>query len=334
MNIKTIVRLVVALTAFASLMACEMRSEVSDTKGDVSIKKQFNTINVGSTARGFIMRDATGNLSSSAAAPVKIASSHLQPSHVRGARIYDNFLVELDLAGLGQNPLADLGVPTDPAAAPSGDASWQCSACHGFDYEGGVFTFNSGATNNLLELREVRGWDETYVYEMLAMGFDAWNGSAVVNVHNYSGILTEQAITDVSDFVVNEIFDTHQFIRAPASGSLGDMVEGMAIYNSVATGPIPPLITVDGLNFNCVDCHGADAISGSAGIDLVASSWADPFKWLHRSLFGSPRSLATYPGYVNDPNVMPGFYEVILTDGLHFGGPEQGAAVMAHVQAP
>lgn len=285
---------------------------------------------------GYIVRDAQGRLTRNApATPVRspvvgIRAGHLAPSHVRGARIYDNFLIELDQAALPPNPLLAIGTPNGPA--PTGDDAWRCSQCHGFDYEGGVFTFNNGATNNLLELRDVRGWDEAYVYDMLANGFNAWDGAAVINVHNYTGILTEQAITDVSDFVTNEIFDTHQFVRAPSSGALGDMMEGIAIYESVATGAIPPLITVDGMNFNCIDCHGADGRSGPAAIDLVASSFADPFQWLHRTLFGSPRSLAAFPGFVNDPAVMPGLYEVILTDGLHFGGPDQGSAVMMHVQ--
>jgi hypothetical protein len=166
---------------------------------------------------------------------------------------------------------------------------------------------------------------------MLENGFPAWDGQNFVNVHNYSGLLNEQAITDVADFVVNEIFDTHEFVRAPTSGSLGDGMEGGVIYSSTATGAIPPLIRVDGSNFNCVDCHGADARSGTAGVDLVTASFTHPFQWLHRVLFGAPRDINAIPDPLS-PDVMPGLYEVVLTHGLHFGGPEQGAATMAHVQ--
>ncbi len=280
---------------------------------------------------GFIMRDVLGNRPNTTARPSVITGGHtgLQPSHVRGARIYDDLFIELDAASPGPNPMLAIG-----AGATLADTdSWRCSQCHGFDYEGGVLTFNNGATNNLLELRDVRGRDEEFVFNMLQTGFDAWDGAQVVNVHNYSALLSEQAIVDVSDFVVNEIFDTHEFVRAPASGALGDMVEGMAMYESVAVDAIPPLARVDGSNFNCVDCHGADARSGTAAIDIAIVAWSDPFRFLHRTLFGSPRSLATFPGFSVDPMVMPGLYEVILTDGLHFGGPEQGSAIMAHVQA-
>lgn len=280
---------------------------------------------------GYIMRDALGNRTNTSASPITITGGHtaLEPSHVRGARIYDDFFIELDAAPPGPNPLVALGTGATLADADS----WRCSQCHGFDYEGGVLTFNNGATNNLLELRDVRNRDEEFVFNLLLTGFDAWDGAGVVNVHNYSGLLSEQAIVDVSDFVVNEIFDTHEFVRAPSSGALGDMDEGMAIYNSMQTGIVPPLVRVDGSNFNCVDCHGADARSGTAAIDIVAVAWEDPFRFLHRTLFGSPRSLATFPEFTTDAAVMPGLYEVILTDGLHFGGPEQGSAVMAHVQA-
>lgn len=288
-------------------------------------------------ALAYIMRDSLDNRASSVGTQIEPLADHLAPSHVRGARIYDDFMIELAsdttvAMPAGDNPLLAMATPIKDGAPTGGMASWLCSGCHGYDYEGGIFEFGNSATNNLLELREVRGRDEAFVYHMLMTGFSAWDGTQVVNVHNYSGILTEQAMTDVADFVVNEIFDTHQYIRAPSSGGLGDHSVGSEIYNSVATGAIPPLIRVDGSNFNCVDCHGADGL-GVADIDLYALAWSNPFRWLHRVNFGSPRDLGTFPDIsVEDGTVHPGLYEVILTDGLHFGGPEQASDLLAFSQ--
>lgn len=284
---------------------------------------------------GYIIRDAGGKLQSSAVDSILPSQAHagLEPSHVRGARIYDDFTIELAATVPGPNPL--LALANEPTAGVTDTDSWRCSQCHGFDYEGGVFTFNNGATNNLLEIvYDVRWRDEGYIADFLFTGFDAWDGTAVVNVHNYSTLLTPQAIVDVSDFVANELYDTHMYVRAASNGSLGDHMNGMALYNSVppVNGAIPPIIRVNGANFNCVDCHGADGLL-VAGVDLYNVAWTDPFMFMHRVLFGSPRDLATFPDITaEDMTVMPGLYETVLTDGLHFGGPEQGADAMAHVQ--
>ena len=287
-----------------------------------------------STLNGYILRNDSGNrIAANDIAPLA-AHEGLDPSHVRGARIYDDFTIELTVAPTGVNPILAIATPTDSNMATPTDAdTWRCSHCHGFDYEGGVYTFNNGATNNLLELQSVRERDEEFVISMLMNGFDAWDGTAVVNVHNYTDLLTPQSMVDVSDFVVNEIFDTHQYIQAPSSGGLGDHMEGMDFYNSVAAaGEIPPVIRVDGSNFNCVGCHGDDGLL-VAGIDLYTLAWSQPFQWLHRVNFGSPRSLASYPDFISeDAAVHPGLYEVILTHGLHFGGPEQASALMSHAQ--
>lgn len=292
-----------------------------------------------SRVSGYILRDNAGELvtnvdtTTGTNAPLD-AHTTLSPSHVRGARIYDNFFIELDEADPGvDNPLIAIGTPTDPAHTLTGMNSYRCSQCHGFDYEGGIYTFNNGATNNLLELRDVRGRTEEDVFHLLMNGFHIFDGTAVVNVHNYSTLLTEQAIVDVSDFVVNEIFDTHVYIRAPTSEGLGDITEGMEIYNSQAVaGEVPAFTRVDGSNFNCVDCHG-DTGNLVAGVDLYTLAWSNPFEWLHRVNFGSPRSLATYPDITaEDATVHPGLYEVVLTHALHFGGAEQASALLEYAQ--
>jgi len=324
------------------LTGCEEQRQIEADNTDTERPTDFysmNNVKVGNiTGNSILMRTPAGDLATTTAmnTPAMVHEG-LGPSHVRGARIYDDFTIELGAVVPGPNLILDIvdvgATPVSPDLAAAD--SWRCSHCHGFDYEGGVYSFNNGATNNLLELRDVRGRTEDDVIHMLMNGFDAWdpNIGAVVNVHNYTDLLTPQAMVDVSDFVVNEIYDTHIYIRAPSSGGLGDVTEGQAMYDSTTTTGIPAFIRVDGTNFNCLDCHGADGLMVT-GIDLNLLSWTEPFRWLHRVNFGSPRDLATFPDITaEDATVHPGLYEIILTDGLHFGGPEQAANLMAHIQS-
>lgn len=328
----------------------------------------------GSSAKAYIIKDDAGNLvqgapkgnatppaisknvAPSATLPIHTLQAHeaFQPNHVRGARTYDDFTIEMAgdtklkiPAAADMNPLWDLGtfVQAPPGLTATdmpkaGPGVFTCSGCHGFNYEGGIFTWNSGATNNLLELRDVRGKTEEDVIAILFNGFNIYDGTKVVNVHNYTTMLSPQAMVDVADFVVNEIFDTHVYIRAPSSQSLGNPDDGTAIYHSkIETLPIvSPIVRVDGNGFNCVSCHGTDGKGTGATAatpskaDLPMLAWKNPFKFMHRSLFGSPRSLAKFNGFTADPTVMPGLYETVFTDGLFFGGPEQGSATLQHIQ--
>lgn len=334
---KTINSLIISLLVAGATACTEQMSAPTGAKSSTSVGARINGINAVPSNPGYIVRDSGGNrVSNLANSPIRISAINLNPNHVRGGRIYDDFMIELGDASMptGPNPLAEIGTPTGKATPPTGMAEWLCSACHGFDYEGGVYTYNGGSTNNLLELRDVRGRDEEFVQEMLLNGFDIWDGTAIVNVHNYSAILTEQAIVDVADFVVNEIYDTHAVLRAPTGQALGDHIAGEEIFASpIVDGGVSPLITIDGLGFNCIKCHGDDAKSGTVGINLVTTAWEEPSMFLHRTLFGHPRDQATHGiGFVNDPTVMPGLYEVVLTEGLHFGSPAEGSEVMSHIQ--
>lgn len=258
------------------------------------------------------------------------------PSHVRGARFYDNLNIEIG-AMAGRNPLIDMANETAEAAAVTDEDSWRCVTCHGYDFEG-TFTFFNGTAANLLELVEVRAMDEDYVGTALMNGFDVFNGTVVSNVHNYSSVGNAdiQPIVDVADFVANELFDTHVYIKAATNGVAAGFstaeakAEGQALYEGVVDMRYanPETATPGGL-FSCVSCHGADGM-GVANVMLPLEAWNSPWRFLFRTLFGSPRAL---PSPIDDPTVMPGLYEVTLSDGLHFAGAEQGALIQAYMQS-
>lgn len=347
MRMNSILRLTASIASLALLNGC--LEQTPDAK-----KVANNPDN-----KAFIQRDSAGQLvlaaPKAAAVPKtskaplpKISAVHLiedhiglQPNHVRGARIYDDFLTELDGTVTVRNPLLDAANEKTLAAKITIPKSYRCGYCHGYNYEGTVFTWNGGATNNLLELRDVRGKTEEDIINFLFTGFQIVDAAGkVTTVHDYSTMLSAQAMVDVADFVVNEIYDTHIYIRAPSSQSLGDGVSGEAIYTSVGAVPpevINPIIKMDGSNYNCTDCHGVDGKGTNVTtklIDLPTLAWKEPFKFLHRSLFGVPRSQAKVKdGTLLQPNYMPGLYEAVFTDGLFFGAPEHGAATLKYIQS-
>jgi len=257
----------------------------------------------------------------------------LAPNHVRGARLYDDILVEAGTIPDGDNPLIAFAAENADLAGADG---WRCSVCHGYDFEGREFL--GGAANNLLELSEVRGFTDEYVYVAITEGFSIIDGGAIVNVHNYSALLTDQQRVDLADFVANETFDTHIYLKAATGGTasieFGDPVYGEELWTGMVA-PVPgdggsPLRDVRGVEFKCDTCHGADGLL-VAGKDVFAVAKTEPWRFFFRVLFGSPRAGAD-PG-VDDPTVMPGLYEIVQVNGLHFGGPEQGAALLGYAQS-
>jgi len=266
--------------------------------------------------------------------PADAIPEGLIPNHVRGAHLYDNLLIEAGVSGLGENPLAAYAV--DPTGL-EGDEGWRCSSCHGYDYEGREFL--GSAANNLLELKEVRGIDEPYVYVTLTEGFNIINADGTVeNVHNYSAILEDIQRADLGDFTAEETFDTHIYLKAAAGGTVVNSAERAVYGGEIWNGTVLPA-PLDGGNgslrdlqnnaFACVNCHdGASTVTDQQVFDLAKS---DPWFFFFRALWGSPR-LNSEPS-IGDNTAMPGLFEIIKVNPLYFGEPEDGASVLAFAQS-
>lgn len=260
----------------------------------------------------------------------------LIPNHVRGAHLYDNLLIEAGQTGLGVNPLAKYAVDQ---TGLTGDDAWRCSSCHGYDYEGRAFI--GGAANNLLELKEVRGIDEPYVYAVLTNGFDILDKGVITNVHNYKTILTDLQRADLGDFTAEETFDTHVYLKAAAGGTVVNAMDAMGYGQEIWEGLVQPtpldgkpgsLRDIQGQPFACTTCHNGatvDAKLTDTAIHTLAKT--DPWFYFFRVLWGSPRA-ASAP-MIGDVTAMPGLFEIIKVNPLYFGEPEDGAAVLAYSQS-
>ncbi|MDH5257122.1 MAG: c-type cytochrome [Gammaproteobacteria bacterium] len=233
---------------------------------------------------------------------------------ITGGRLYDNWIIEsgVDATLAVPNPLKQLAPDQAAIGLVSDVDSWRCSKCHGFDYEGGVFGFS----NNLVELKSVNKWTFDYVFSVLKNGYSAnIPGLGVTRVHDYGNKMTDHQLWNLADFAVNEIFDTHTYIRAQTGGirePQGDAVEGNEIYNGLIEAAFP-----DGRAFDCISCHGADGklateLDGTP-IDLFEMAWTMPWEFFHRTKFGSPRLPTAITG------IMPGVLEATRTDGHKHG---------------
>ena len=291
------------------------------------------------TSKGVSARNHDPESTSIAGNTVAFVHEGFKPNHVRGARLFDDFTVELDLVPTVANDLLLLATPTDPAMLPPSIAdSWRCSHCHGFDYKGGIYTFANGVTPNLVASREIRKITEDDVFNILMNGINVFDGTTHINTHNYSlllGLPNVQPIVDIADFIVNEIFDPSQFVRSSTNESVLNHMSSLYIYKGAADPilePNPLAVRVNGLNFTCTECHG---LTGRQvpGVDLYVLAWTEPYKWMHRTNFGTPRSQALVPGIIaEDPTIHPGVYEVMLIKGLHFGGSRNTAQLLEYVQ--
>lgn len=276
---------------------------------------------------------------------IDILSGHLPPppipNPIRGGRLYDDLFIELALpAVLNDNPLLSIANPINGTTL-TGTDTYKCANCHGYNYDGGIFNFQNSATNSLLELMSIRKKTRSEIIAMLSGGFEIWNGTSIQVVHDYGTLLDSQSLLDISDFVMSKIFDMNSYLRSSTSGSALNNTDGLALYNMPlidATNRTVRMVRVDGSGFNCTMCHGLDGLGdinvspNTTQFDLYALAWADPFKFYHRTLFGSPRNSTIYNPVNVDPNAMPGLLEVVFTNHYHFTTPAHAASIVNYVQ--
>lgn len=267
---------------------------------------------------------------------VSVFHETFTPNHVRGGRIYDDFIIEREYVPTAENVLLQFATPTDPSMpTPSLEDGWRCSYCHGYDYAGGRLTFSNNVTPNLFESREIKKFNEDYVINILMFGFNMFDGVSHRPVHEYALKLSIQDMVDVADFIVNEIYDARKYIRDSSNESVLNHMPSMYIYKGaedLVLNPDPLAARINGVNFTCTACHGPLGRQ-VPGIDLYVLAWTDPYKWMHRVNFGTPRSQRIFPNLMTeDMTIHPGVYEVVLIKELHFGRSRNTAELLEYVQ--
>ncbi len=151
-----------------------------------------------------------------------------------GGRLYDNIFTSLGTKGPVSNH------PAWPASNTSstGEATWRCKSCHGWDYQGRDGHYRTGANaTGVAGVQRARGRDPAVL--MAIMG-DA--------THQYSDdILPQHAKFRIAQFISRGLHDTSKIIQAN-NRAKGDVAQGKAVFQTV-----------------CASCHGFDGRARKLG---------------------------------------------------------------------
>ncbi|MEE9599117.1 MAG: c-type cytochrome [Anaerolineales bacterium] len=194
---------------------------------------------------------------------------------VRGGLLYDKWWViapaevEDDHEGSGEAPEGDQPLwSTQSSNTRSGNDTWRCKECHGWDYMGVDGAYGSGS--HMTGFPGINGFAGSDPAEALAVLQGNTNSD-----HDFSGLMAEQDLIDLALFISEGQIDYTVYVNDDKS-STGDAAGGELIYNGACSG-----------------CHGPD---GSAinfhGLDdpelLGHIASGNPWEFIHKVRFGQP----------------------------------------------
>ncbi len=196
-----------------------------------------------------------------------VPASGLVGDSLRGGLLYDKWWTPLGLdAPEEDHPLW----ATQDTNARSGKDTWRCKECHGWDYKGVDGAYGSGShMTGFVGVFQMAGGDAN---EVLAALQGATNPD-----HDFSTVMDEQALVDISLFIAEEIIDYDDVIDADKAAIGGDLELGEELYAE-----------------SCADCHGPEgmAIDFKANVTktqtISAVANGNPWEFLHKMRFGQP----------------------------------------------
>jgi thiosulfate dehydrogenase len=213
----------------------------------------------------------------------------------RGAQIYDDWTKVIPDAPVpvGNNPVWSRQTNN----TRSGLDTWRCVECHGWDYQGNTGAFRSGSNfTGFPGILETAGYNRG---ELVA----ALDGSSDAQ-HNFTSMLSEDDVDSVIAFIQTGLINDNEYIDLVTRKVIGgDLNNGKQKYGQA-----------------CSSCHGEDGTMATfryEGTEVALGTLAiqDPWRFLHRTRFGTARA----------PE-MPLGYEVGWT-------PEDGRDVVYYVQS-
>jgi cytochrome c553 len=196
------------------------------------------------------------------------AANVAEVSVPRGGALYDKWYAVLDSAPpQGDMPLW-AGQTTNTL---SGEDTWRCVSCHGWDYQGKDGAYRSGTHYTgfpgLYQIASQRTYDE--ILAALKGGVNPQ--------HDFTKYLDEASLNDLAIFIDSALIDDNQYIDQRTLDVIGgDATEGKQRYDQ-----------------SCASCHGADGITlrfRFEGTDATLGTLAakDPWRFLHKTRFGTP----------------------------------------------
>jgi thiosulfate dehydrogenase len=239
----------------------------------------------------------------------------LQGDPIQGARIYDNWMLTLDLfPPVGDHPLWD----NQETNRRSGVITWRCAECHGWDYKGvdGAYGAYSNHYTGFTGLGDAVGASQEQVI--------AWLDGSLNTEHNFLQLTNSAALNDLAAFLRTRQIDTDLLIDPQTGIVFGDPRVGRNIYMDT-----------------CEACHGdnGDQINfGNAQNPLYLGDMAvaDPWQSLHKIRFGSATN-DRMPAYEDEDWSLTMIADVLAySQSLRRGNPEfvvQGSGQAIDIEA-
>lgn len=201
-----------------------------------------------------------------APAPTEAPKVELFGDSLRGGVLYDKWWKVLGMDA----PEEDHALwATQDSNTRSGDSTWRCKECHGWDYKGADGAYGSGSHfTGFVGVLDAAGQGAQYV-------LGALKGETNPD-HDFLAVMDEQALTDIALFIAEETMDYDQFVGEDKQAAGGDLTVGDDLYQD-----------------NCSECHGPEGTAvnfkDEAGPEYIAGlASGNPWEFAHKMRFGQP----------------------------------------------
>lgn len=192
------------------------------------------------------------------AMPVSKASAEDASSIARGGLLYDKWFKVI--GAKKPEPTHKLWPASN--TKKSGNVTWRCKSCHGWDLKGKDGAYAKGSY--LTGIKGLEGMANADPAKIVAIIKDADHGMA--------GMMADQDYMDLANFVSKGQFDMRDYIDYATKAVKGDAAQGAAIYNTV-----------------CAKCHGEDGTLPKEMEETVGElSSGNPWEIMQKIMNGQP----------------------------------------------
>lgn len=181
---------------------------------------------------------------------------------VMGGRLYDNWMKALEMdPPEGDQPLW----ATQTSNTRSGEDTWRCKECHGWDYMGVDGVYGSGS--HMTGFPGIFAAQDKSAEEIMA--------ALTAENHDFSLYMNEDQLNALVAFIQEGMIDKSQYINPDKTLVSGDAEAGKALFSE------------------CAECHGDDGTAINFGhgdekeyVGTVASD--NPWEFMNKATFGQP----------------------------------------------
>lgn len=207
--------------------------------------------------RQFTSFAVAGVFSLATLAPVSTMAAD-QGSLVRGAKLYDKWFAVTK----AEKPAETHSAWPDSNTKKSGNTTWRCKSCHGWDYKGTDGAYGSGSYQTGIKgINGMAGADPAAII-------------AVMNddTHMLSGMMDDADYQDLASFVSEGQVDMSMYIDYETKAiKTGDAARGKDHFDTL-----------------CAQCHG---VNGDLPKDMektLGKLMSNPWEIMHKILNGQP----------------------------------------------